>query len=91
MTLWYNFGSDDYNEFEYDVSLSQLRDFFMSLPSEELVDAFQQAYAEGRCGLDDGDRCQGRYGCRWQSSGDWRHCHNRFLLGWQSSNRVCLY
>lgn len=44
MTLWYNFGSDDYDEFEYDVSLSQLRNFFMSLPSEELVDAFQQAF-----------------------------------------------
>ena len=44
MTLWYNFGSDDYDEFEYDVSLSQLRNFFMSLPNEELVDAFKQAF-----------------------------------------------
>lgn len=47
MTLWYNFGGDDIHEgedFEYDLSYSDIEGYFMSLPNEELQDAFSEAF-----------------------------------------------
>ena len=41
MTLWYNF---DENEFEYDLRYIDIENYLMNLPSEELVDAFKQAF-----------------------------------------------
>ena len=41
MTLWYNFDGE---EFEYDASYSEIEDYLMSLPSEELQDPFAEAF-----------------------------------------------
>ena len=41
MTLWYNFNED---EFEYDLTYTKIENYLLSLPSEELVDAFEQSF-----------------------------------------------
>lgn len=41
MTLWYNFGEED---FEYDANYPDIKEYLMNLPSEELVDPLKQAF-----------------------------------------------
>ena len=41
MTLWYNFNGE---EFEYDAKYSEIEDYLMSLPEEELQDPLSEAF-----------------------------------------------
>ena len=41
MTLWYDFEG---KEFEYDAKYSEIEDYLMSLPNEELQDPFAEAF-----------------------------------------------
>lgn len=44
MTLWYNFTGDESEDFEYDLSYTEIEKYLMNLPNEELVDAFKQSF-----------------------------------------------
>ena len=41
MTLWYDFDGET---FEYDAKYSEIEDYLMSLPNEELQDVFAEAF-----------------------------------------------
>lgn len=48
MTLNYTFGGDDYHDgddFEYELEISQIDDWFKSLPQEQLIEMLEEAFA----------------------------------------------